>query len=58
LYAAIPQPERVLKIEAEVPIGDKPWFMLCECLYFRQKVFAFFYEPSKAKVSPDQMRLF
>jgi Zn-dependent peptidase ImmA (M78 family) len=56
LYAAIPQPDMVLKMEAEVPIGENPWFMRCECLYFRDKVFAFFYEPPK--VSPDQMRLF
>jgi Zn-dependent peptidase ImmA (M78 family) len=58
LYHAMLQPEIALKMEAEVPIGENPWFMRCECVYFRQKVFAFFYERSKAKVSPDQMRMF
>lgn len=56
LYAAIQHRDMVLKMEAEVPIGENPWFMRCECLYFRDKVFAFFYEPPK--VSPDQMSLF
>lgn len=58
LYHSTRQPETVLKMEAEVPIGKNPWFMRCECLYFRQKVFAFFHESSKSKISPDQMSLF
>lgn len=58
LYHAMLQPETVLKMEADVPIGEKPWSLPCECLYFRQKVFAFFHEPSRNTVSPDQMSLF
>lgn len=58
LYHAMLQPETALKMDAEVPIGDNPWPLPCECLYFRQKVFAFFHEPSRNAVSPDQMRMF
>lgn len=58
LYNAIRQPGIVLKMEADVPIGDKPWSLPCECLYFRQKVFAFFLELSRNAISPDQLRMF
>ncbi len=58
LYDAIQQPGMVLKMETDVPIGDNPWPLPCECLYFRQKVFAFFHEPSRNAVSPNQMRMF
>jgi len=57
LYHALDQPNTVLPLEADVPIGDKPWPLPCECLYFRDKVFAIFHSPSRHAVSPDQMRL-
>jgi Zn-dependent peptidase ImmA (M78 family) len=55
-YRALEHPDTVLQMKTEIPSGKSPWPMPCECLYFRQKVFAFFYEPPK--VSPDQMRMF
>lgn len=58
LYDAIQQPDTVLKMEAEVPIGENPWPLPCECLYFRQKVFAIFHDRYRYAISPDQMRLF
>lgn len=58
LYYAIQQPGIVLKMDAEVPVGENPWPLPCECLYFRQKVFAFFRESSRDAINPDQMRMF
>lgn len=57
LYDALQQPGVPLKMEAEVPIGKNPWRLPCECLYFRQKVFAVFHESVRPAVSPDQMRM-
>jgi Zn-dependent peptidase ImmA (M78 family) len=58
LYHAVERPGILLKMEADVPIGDNPWPLPCECLYFRQKVFAIFHDPSRNAISPDQMKMF
>lgn len=58
LYQAVEQPDQVLEIEADVPIGKNPWPLPCDCLHYRQKVFAFFRERPKVEISPDQMTMF
>lgn len=57
MYAALKQPGVVLTLQADVPIGDKPWPLQCECIYFRRKVFALFRERIPYVVSSDQKSL-
>lgn len=58
LQSTVNQPNIAMRLDAKVPIG-KSWTLLCDAIYYQDKVFAFFHQTEPPlPVNPDQLSLF